>query len=90
MRMFHERVLPDLGSNIKCGNSLIGPDFYDQMEMNFLDDEEKLHINVFDWMKEFPQVFKPLPCSLSLERRGKFPTCILPTRRGLPTKYTGR
>ena len=24
-----ERVLPDLGRNIKCGNSLIGPDFYD-------------------------------------------------------------
>ena len=24
----HERALPDLDSNIKCGNSLIGPDFY--------------------------------------------------------------
>jgi hypothetical protein len=23
-RIFHERALPDLGSNIKCGNSLIG------------------------------------------------------------------
>ena len=42
IKMFHERALPDLGNNIKCGNSLIGPDFYDQMEMNFLDDEEKL------------------------------------------------
>jgi hypothetical protein len=29
MRFFHERALPDLGDNIKCGNSLIGPDFYD-------------------------------------------------------------
>ena len=28
--MFHERALPDLGDNIKCGNSLIGPDFYQQ------------------------------------------------------------
>ncbi len=27
LRMFHERALPDLGDNIKCGNSLIGPDF---------------------------------------------------------------
>src|SRR5206468_3252486 len=27
LRMFHERALPDLASNIKCGNSLIGPDF---------------------------------------------------------------
>ena len=24
-----EGVLPNLGGNIKCGNSLIGPDFYD-------------------------------------------------------------
>ncbi|MDH5720658.1 MAG: N-6 DNA methylase [Spirochaetia bacterium] len=29
MQMFHERVLPDLGDNIKCGNSLIGSDFYE-------------------------------------------------------------
>src|SRR5512136_465873 len=28
MKLFKERALPDLGSNIKCGNSLIGPDFY--------------------------------------------------------------
>lgn len=27
-KLFHERALPDLGANIKCGNSLIGPDFY--------------------------------------------------------------
>jgi hypothetical protein len=27
-QIFHERALPDLGNNIKCGNSLIGPDFY--------------------------------------------------------------
>ena len=29
MKFFHERALPDLGDNIKCGNSLIGPDFYE-------------------------------------------------------------
>jgi predicted type IV restriction endonuclease len=28
-RLFHERALPDLASNIKCGNSLIAPDFFD-------------------------------------------------------------
>ncbi|HHT9116338.1 MAG TPA: Eco57I restriction-modification methylase domain-containing protein, partial [Candidatus Wunengus californicus] len=28
LKMFHERALPDLGNNIKCGNSLIGTDFY--------------------------------------------------------------
>ncbi|MEK0338527.1 MAG: hypothetical protein QQN41_13945, partial [Nitrosopumilus sp.] len=28
LKFFHERALPDLSQNIKCGNSLIGPDFY--------------------------------------------------------------
>ena len=27
--LFKERVLPDLSANIKCGNSLIGPDYYE-------------------------------------------------------------
>ena len=49
LRFYHERALPDLGCNIKCGNSLIGPDFYDQQEMDFLDEEERYRINVFDW-----------------------------------------
>jgi hypothetical protein len=31
-RLFHERALPDLANNIKCGNSLIGPDFFDNLE----------------------------------------------------------
>ena len=30
MKLFRERALPDLGNNIKCGNSLIGPDFYSE------------------------------------------------------------
>jgi predicted type IV restriction endonuclease len=58
MRLFHERALPDLGSNIKCGNSLIGPDFYDNMQMNLMADEEKYRVNVFDWQREFAEVFK--------------------------------
>src|SRR3972149_8612821 len=28
LKIFHERALPDLGNNIKCGNSLISTDFY--------------------------------------------------------------
>ena len=28
LSLFQERALPDLGHNIQCGNSLIGPDFY--------------------------------------------------------------
>jgi len=56
MRMFRQRALPDLANNIKCGNSLINPDFYDQTKMNFLDEEEKLRINVFDWNTEFNEI----------------------------------
>ena len=56
-RLFQERALPDLGDNIKCGNSLIGPDFYQQQQMDLLDDEQRYHINVFDWHAEFPDVF---------------------------------
>jgi type I restriction-modification system DNA methylase subunit len=57
LKMFHERALPDLGSNIKCGNSLIGPDFYDGEQLSLLDDEQKGRINVLDWEKEFRQIF---------------------------------
>ncbi len=28
LSLLQERVLPDLGKNIECGNSLIGPDYY--------------------------------------------------------------
>jgi type I restriction-modification system DNA methylase subunit len=56
MKLFHERVLPDLDRNIQCGNSLIGPDFYEgQLD---LDDEAAQRINVFDWQTAFPQIFK--------------------------------
>jgi type I restriction-modification system DNA methylase subunit len=58
LRFYHERALPDLGRNIKCGNSLIGPDFYDQQEMDFLDEEERYRINVFDWNAEFREIIK--------------------------------
>ena len=57
LRMFQERALPDLDGNIKCGNSLIGPDFYDSEQMVLLDEEEHYRINVFDWKAAFPQVF---------------------------------
>jgi len=57
-RLFQERALPDLGDNIKCGNSLIGPDFYQQAELPLLTDEERYRINVFDWQAEFADIFK--------------------------------
>ena len=57
-KLFHERALPNLGGNIKCGNSLIGPDFYDGKQMNLMDTEEAQRVNVFDWQDEFPDIFK--------------------------------
>jgi len=58
LRLFHQRALPDLGDNIKCGNSIIGPDFYEQRQLSLLDDEERYRVNVFDWHAEFPQIFR--------------------------------
>jgi len=40
-RLFHERALPDLGNNIKCGNSLIGPDFFDSLAASVIASEAK-------------------------------------------------
>ncbi|MBK9127743.1 MAG: Eco57I restriction-modification methylase domain-containing protein [Phycisphaerales bacterium] len=57
-RLLHERALPDLGRNIKCGNSLIGPDFYHNQQMLLLDEDERLRVNVFDWEAEFPEIMK--------------------------------
>ncbi len=57
LRLFHERALPDLDRNIKCGNSLIDPSFYEVQQMNLLDEEEQYRINAFDWVSAFPQVF---------------------------------
>jgi predicted type IV restriction endonuclease len=58
LRLLRERALPDLAANIKCGNSLIGPDFYNGRQMSLLDDEERYRVNVFDWRAEFPGIFK--------------------------------
>jgi len=42
-----QHILPELKYNIMCGNSLIGPDIYDQ-GMLFAEDERD-RINAFDW-----------------------------------------
>ena len=53
MSFLPERVLPDLGRNIKCGNSLIGPDFYDG-KLDLPDEDTVRRVNAFDWNAEFP------------------------------------
>jgi hypothetical protein len=47
-----EGVLPNIGGNIKCGNSLIGPDFYDAGQMILFDEDEIRRVNVFDWAEQ--------------------------------------
>ncbi len=49
-----ERALPDLGNNIKCGNSLIGWDILDDNPN--ITQEELWSINPFDWQKGFLEV----------------------------------
>jgi len=58
LSFLRERALPDLAANIKCGNSLIGPDFYDERQFDLADlnEEERYRINVFDWNAEFPEI----------------------------------
>ena len=60
LKLFHERALPDLGNNIKCGNSLIGSDFYQDKQLRLFPDEEKYRINMFDWDGEhgFKEIMK--------------------------------
>jgi len=57
LRLWRERALPDLGENIKCGNSLIGPDYFEGQLIP--DEEEMRRVNAFDWDKEFPEIMKP-------------------------------
>ena len=49
MKLGLEGVLPNLGDNIKCGNSLIGPEYYDTEQGSLFDEEEMRRVNVFDW-----------------------------------------
>ncbi len=58
LAIFNERALPDLGANIKCGNSLIGPDFYAGRQEGLFDEEEMHRVNAFDWSAEFAEIMK--------------------------------
>ncbi|MGD0172872.1 MAG: TaqI-like C-terminal specificity domain-containing protein [Anaerolineales bacterium] len=56
LTLFNERALPNLDSNIKCGNSLIGPDYFAGQMMP--DDDELRRVNPFDWQQGFPAAIK--------------------------------
>ncbi len=51
MRLFHDRALPNLSDNIKCGNSLIASDFS-------MIPEDLVRVRAFDWPVQFPDAMK--------------------------------
>jgi type I restriction-modification system DNA methylase subunit len=53
---FGERALPNLSDNIRCGNSLIAPDYF--TGMLFSDPEDLRRVNAFDWKKGFPDAMR--------------------------------
>lgn len=53
---FSDRALPNLAENIKCGNSLIGPDYFTGKLIP--DSEEMNRINAFNWKQVFPAATK--------------------------------
>ena len=55
-RLFHDRALPNLADNIKCGNSLIGPGYFTGKLIP--DPEELKRVNPFDWKQGFPDAMK--------------------------------
>jgi hypothetical protein len=56
MKLFHARALPNLSANIKCGNSLIGPDIF---AGTLIPDPAALaRVNAFDWGTAFPDAMK--------------------------------
>ena len=54
MKLLHERVLPSLENNIKCGNSLIDFDYYD----GTLEFGGEMKIQPFSWQQNFKDLFK--------------------------------
>jgi hypothetical protein len=53
---FGDRALPNLVDNIKCGNSLIGPDLFTGNLI--VDPDEMKSVNPFDWKQGFPDAMK--------------------------------
>jgi hypothetical protein len=56
MQLYQDRALPNLSDNLKCGNSLIGSDYFaGRLD---IDPEELKRVNPFDWNQAFPEVMK--------------------------------
>ncbi len=57
LTLFAERALPSLHDNIKCGNSLVSSDIYDDSAFQ-PGIEERMRINAFDWEREFAGIMR--------------------------------
>jgi hypothetical protein len=58
MDLFNQRALPDLGSNIKCGNSLIDQHYFRRHPELLRQQATVERINAFDWKDKFKTVFE--------------------------------
>jgi hypothetical protein len=54
-KLIKEKALPDLDDNIKCGNSVISSEIYNNKEIK-LSTEDRRKMNVFDWNDEFKEI----------------------------------
>ncbi|MCE5297678.1 MAG: Eco57I restriction-modification methylase domain-containing protein [Methanoregulaceae archaeon] len=50
--------LPDLSGNIRCGNSLVGPDIFNDPDASLIDPRSWERLHVFDWEAAFPGIMK--------------------------------
>jgi TaqI-like C-terminal specificity domain/Eco57I restriction-modification methylase/N-6 DNA Methylase len=56
MQLYQDRALPNLSDNLKCGNSLIGSDYFaGRLD---IDPEELKRVNPLDWNQAFPEAMK--------------------------------
>jgi hypothetical protein len=53
------RELSDLDHTIRCGNSLVGPDFWEKHTRDLFSEDASDRINAFDWQTAFPEVLGP-------------------------------
>lgn len=56
LKLFHERALPNLANNIKCGNSLIEPEYF--VGRVLPEPSELQRINPFSWADAYPEIIK--------------------------------
>ena len=58
LKLFHNRALPDLDSNIKCGNTLLEPTDLQDPQLSIFGTEDRNKLNTFAFASEFP-FFEP-------------------------------